>query len=123
MKRILLISVLFSVLILTACGGKTTNTGIKGQVFLAECMGNAVAADCFSQEPYQATLIIYTAAYEEVTRIETEADGKFTLELEPGVYYLHPYSASAYPIANDYHLGVVEGEWTEITVVYDSGIR
>lgn len=126
MKRFITLSLLMLTLFLAACGGKATDdggTGIKGQIFLAECEGDQIAADCFSQEPYQATLIIYNAAFEEVARVETGVDGTFVFDLEPGTYFVHPESPGPYPIATDYQVSVVEGERTEITIIYDSGIR
>ncbi|MCX7608747.1 MAG: hypothetical protein N2049_05980 [Anaerolineales bacterium] len=118
-------------LLLVACRAHSTPTavlsdgksGIKGQVFLAECQGQQIATDCFSQEPYQATLIIYNAQLQEVARILTQQDGTFELELEPGMYFIHPYSPGTYPIANDYQVVVTEGKMTELTIIYDSGTR
>jgi hypothetical protein len=131
MKRIA-IPFLVLLVLLTACGGGATptpapvsdgKTGIKGQVFLAECQGPEVATDCFSQEPYQATLIVYNSDFEEIARILTKKDGTFEFEIEAGVYFIHPYSPSQYPIATDYQVVVAEGEMTELTVIYDSGAR
>ncbi len=125
MKRFIIPTILALVLFLAACGGKADDggTGITGQVFLAECEGNQIATDCFSQEPYQATLVIYNAAFEEIARLETEIDGTFVFDLEPGTYFVHPESPGPYPIATDYQVTVVEGERTELTIVYDSGAR
>lgn len=131
MKRYLSISLLLLTFLLAACGPNVTatpvagdgTTGIRGQVFLAECQGPEVATDCFSQEPYQATLIVYDANLQEITRILTKSDGTFEFELEPGVYFIHPYSPSQYPIATDYQVVVAEGTMTELTVIYDTGMR
>jgi len=131
MKRIV-IPFLALLVLLTACGSGATptaapasdgKTGIKGQVFLAECQGPEVATDCFSQEPYQATLIVYNSNFEEVARILTKTDGTFEFEIEAGEYYIHPYSPAQYPIAPDYRVVVSEGQMTELTVIYDSGVR
>jgi hypothetical protein len=126
MKRFTPLFLVTLIIFLAACGGKAGNdggTGIKGQAFLAECQGEGVAADCFSQEPYQATLVIYNAAFEEISRFETEADGTFVFDLEPGIYFVHPASPGLYPIANDYQVTVEEGVRTEMTIIYDSGAR
>lgn len=126
MKRLTPFVLVFLFLFLAACGGNGTDeegNGIKGQVFLAECQGDQVATDCFSQEPYQATLIVYNAAFEEIARVDTDEEGLFSFVLEPGVYFIHPYSPSPYPIATDYQVTVAEGDWTEMTILYDSGIR
>jgi len=129
MKKLILFPMLVLLLVLSACGGKngtespSGKTGIKGDVFLAECQGDQVATDCFSQEPYQATLILYNTKVEEIARIQTAEDGTFEYEIEAGVYLLHPESPSMYPIATDYQIVVVEGEMTEMTIIYDSGVR
>ena len=125
MKRFITTTFLALTIFMAACGGKADDggTGIKGEVFLAECEGDQVAVDCFSQEPYQATLVIYNAAFEEIARVETEADGTFVIDLEPGVYFVHPDSPGTYPLATDYQVSVVEGERTELTIIYDSGAR
>jgi hypothetical protein len=109
MKRFITTTFLALTILLAACGGKSDGgTGIKGQAFLAECEGDQVAVDCFTQEPYQATLVIYNAAFEEIARVETEADGTFVIDLEPGIYFVHPDSPGAYPLATDYQVSVVE---------------
>jgi hypothetical protein len=129
MKKVILFPLLVLVLFLSACGGAdgtptpTGKTGIKGEVFLAECSGNQVATDCFSQVPYQATLVVYNQKMEEIDRILTDGEGTFEYEIEPGVYYIHPYSLEKYPIATDYQIVVVDGEMTEMTIIYDSGAR
>ncbi|MBI4732435.1 MAG: carboxypeptidase regulatory-like domain-containing protein [Chloroflexi bacterium] len=125
MKRFITTTFLALTLFLAACGGNAGDggTGIKGEVYLAECEGDQIAADCFSQEPYRATLVIYNAAFEEIARVETEADGTFVFDLEPGTYFVHPESPGPYPIANDYQVTVAEGERTELIIIYDSGAR
>lgn len=131
MKRYLTVWLVFLTLLLSACRAQATPTaspadgksGIKGQVFLAECQGPEIATDCFSQEPYQATLIVYNAQLQEIARILTNEDGTFEWVLEPGVYFIHPDSPGPYPIANDYQVIVTEGQMTELTIVYDSGMR
>jgi major membrane immunogen (membrane-anchored lipoprotein) len=134
MKRLIAIPLLALALFLSACGAKTEatatptatpigKTGIMGRSFLAECQGDQVASDCISQKPYQATLIIYNSNLEEVTRITTADDGTFEIELDPGTYYLHPQSPGIHPVANDYQITVTAGAMTEVTIVYDSGLR
>jgi hypothetical protein len=126
MKRFITLSLLILILFLAACSGKASSdggTGIIGQTFLAECEGDQIAADCFSQEPYQATLVIYNAAFEEIARLDTEADGTFVYDLTPGTYFIHPESPATYPIANDFQVVVAEGERTELNIIYDSGAR
>lgn len=126
MKRFTPFVLVVLMVFLTACGGgggDEEGTGIKGQIFLAQCQGPQIATDCFSQEPYQATLIIYNDAFEELDRVESDEEGFFSYSAEAGVYFIHPYSPGPYPIATDYQVVVVEGEWTEMTVIYDSGMR
>jgi hypothetical protein len=128
MKKVLLLLAIF-LASLTACqpNGSNQNTSpkstLKGQVFLAECQGAEIATDCFSQQPYQATLIIYDGQMKEIARIVTNTDGTFEYKLPAGVYFIHPDSPGRYPIANDYKVVLQEGKTIELTILYDSGVR
>jgi hypothetical protein len=76
-------------------------------------------------QPYQAVLIIQTAAGRKITQITTGTDGKFRLSLAPGTYILHPQAPqnSPIPFAFEQTFSVVTGQFTHIDVVFDSGIR
>ncbi|HTX90359.1 MAG TPA: hypothetical protein VMC09_03995 [Anaerolineales bacterium] len=108
--------------LLAACG-KTINTGIKGQAFLASCTGSDIAVGCSPQDPYPATLVIYDKDMKPVKTVKTAGDGTFTVALDPGTYFVHPDNNGKFPIAADFKVVVTEGKLTELAIYYDTGIR
>ena len=74
-------------------------------------------------KPYQATLIVLNQNGTEVKRFDTNADGLFRVELPPGAYTLVPQSPGRLPRAGTQTVEVVSGQFTSVTVTYDSGIR
>lgn len=55
----------------------------------------------------------------------TGADGHFTVHLPPGTYELVPTHTGGGPLpsAEPMTVTVLEGEYTEVTVTFDSGVR
>lgn len=120
-KLVFLMLMLVFVLLLSAC--KKVETGIQGQVFLADCYGDEVGVDCTAIEPYQAILTIYDADLVMLKTVETEEDGTFITALDPGTYFIHPQNTGLFPIATDFRVDVSEGVVLELTIHYDSGAR
>jgi hypothetical protein len=126
MKPILVL--LLTVFVLTACSITPTpdySSGVYGQVTLGPvCPVVQVGKDC-PDKPYQATLSILTAAGNKVTTIVTAADGNFRVNLAPGNYLLRPETPQNQPLprAEEQPFTVTAGQFTEISVTYDSGIR
>jgi hypothetical protein len=117
--------ILFWALFLTACNPTPapTDSGIKGQVLIGPmCPVMQVGTEC-PDLPYQATLTVLKPNSQEVTRFETDEDGRFRVALPPGEYILHPESPNVMPFAGEQTFTVFPGEFTQITVHYDSGIR
>ena len=98
-------------------------SGIEGQVLLGPmCPVVQQGQDCPDQ-PYQATLTIFSRNGVQVTQIQSDAQGRFQVSLVPGEYILHPESPNGLPFASDQSFVVETGRYTQITVHYDSGIR
>ena len=98
-------------------------SGIEGQVLLGPmCPVVQQGQDCPDQ-PYQATLTIFSRNGVQVTQIQSDAQGRFQVSLVPGEYILHPESLNGLPFASDQSFVVETGRYTQITVHYDSGIR
>lgn len=118
--------IIFILFLLAACSSSIpADTGIEGQVLIGPmCPVVRQGQECPDQ-PYQAVLIILTSAGRKVTQITTDADGKFHLPLAPGAYVMHPRAPqnSPMPFATDQVFDVVKGQFTTISVVFDSGIR
>jgi hypothetical protein len=101
------------------------NTGIEGQVLIGPmCPVVQQGQECPDQ-PYQATMTILTSEGRKVTQFNTDADGRFRLPLAPGNYILHPQTSLNQPmsVAVEQPFSVVEGQFTQIKVTFDSGIR
>jgi hypothetical protein len=119
------------VCLLAACGpnvngpAEPLTSGVKGQVFIGPACPVVQVDNPCPDQPYQTTLTVFTLDGQEVTRIETDAEGKFQVNLPPGDYYLHPETPANRPLptAPDVPFTVLPNEFTNIIVTYDSGIR
>ena len=113
------------ILLLATCSAEpaSTTSGVEGQVFIGPaCPVVQVGQECPDQ-PYQATLTVNNSNGREIVKVQTDAQGRFKIPLEPGEYILHPESPNVMPYASEQTFTVVSGKFTQITVNYDSGIR
>jgi hypothetical protein len=125
MKRFFTITFLVLTLFLAACGGKTgsIDTGITGETYLSVCTGADIAVDCTNINPFATKLDILDENMVLLKTVETEADGTFTIALDPGTYYIHPQNNGAFPIAADFRVVVTKGELAQMVISYDVGER
>ncbi len=110
---------------LAACSAPSTPTdsGIEGQVFIGPmCPVVQEGVECPDQ-PYQATLTVFSPKGKEIVQVQTDEEGGFKIPLAPGEYILHPESPDVLPYASDQNFVVDSGRFTQIIVNYDSGIR
>jgi len=113
------------ILILATCSTKPQplDSGIEGRVFIGPmCPVVQVGQECPDQ-PYQAVLTVNSPEGEKIVQAQTDEEGRFRIPLKPGRYILHPESPNNYPFADEQSFTVEEGEYTQVTVNYDSGIR
>lgn len=96
-------------------------SGIEGQVLLGPVCP-VVGQECPDQ-PYQATLTVFSPNGLQIVQFQTDEQGRFQASLVPGEYILHPESPNGLPFAGDQTFMVQTGQYTQITVHYDSGIR
>ncbi len=78
------------------------------------------------QVPLQTRIIAVRAgSIEQVAVNDTRADGTFSIELAPGSYELRGAdpAGAALPVAVPVPVVVRSGEFTSVTVVFDSGVR
>ena len=124
MRRALWVCAL--VLLLAACTAlvpTTTDSGVEGSVFIGPmCPVVQEGQECPDQ-PYQADLIITTTNGRVILRFRTDEDGAFHVPLAPGDYVLHPEPGNGIAYAADQPFTVISGQFTELIVQYDSGIR
>ncbi len=102
-----------------------TTSGIEGKVLIGpSCPGPAAAeGSACPDKPYQTTLTIENPQGELILQVPTDADGQFRILLPSGDYILHPESTGRYPSAADQNVTVTPGQFTQVTITYDSGIR
>jgi len=133
-RGLLLGALLLAVIVGAGCDdpgpGGTTPTppsGIRGTVLLGPTCplnhepGSSEPVPCLT--PYSARLAIVDAEGQAVTHVTSAGDGTFQVDLPPGEYTVAPENGDPYPFAQSLPVVVVAGEYTEIQVNYDTGIR
>jgi hypothetical protein len=101
----------------------TGQSGIEGQALIGPtCPVEQEGMDC-SDQPYQATATIFDESGNALTTFETGSDGRFEVVLEPGRYTLEPETGKPFPQASSQEVVVRAGEFTEVTILFDNGIR
>src|SRR5690349_16140571 len=98
-------------------------SGIEGQVLMGPVCPVAQQGQACPDQPYPATLTVNSLNAGTIMQIQTDGQGHFRIPLTPGEYILHPESPSGIPFATDQTVFVGTGQYTQITVRYDSGIR
>ena len=109
---------------LIACDA-TATSGITGVVLLGPMCPVMRVDDPCPDQPFTATLLIRDSQGRELCTVSSGDDGRFQVDLPPGSYEVVPVagSASGLPFAATQWVTVVPGQYTELTIAYDSGIR
>ncbi|MBI3654473.1 MAG: carboxypeptidase regulatory-like domain-containing protein [Acidobacteria bacterium] len=106
---------------------KQSVSGIEGQTVIGPTRPHINVGDPTPDvAPFQATLLLLTASdHQEVKRLETGSDGRFRVALPPGEYLIRPIGGQTRmsPRANEQTVRVVAGQFTRITITFDSGMR
>jgi hypothetical protein len=102
--------------------GAQGESGIAGQVSIRPVRPH-VTIGVPNLAPYQAKLRILDPSGRELTIVETERGGSFRIALPPGKYVLQPQSPGPYPRASEQTVLVSPKKFTQVHVLYDSGIR
>ena len=117
------------VLSLLACGELESSTpadsGITGQALVGPVCPVVIEEKDCSDQPYQATITVNSLEGREIVRFQTDEDGIFSVPLPPGEYILHPETPpdKPLPFAEEQRFTVLPGEYSRLTVLFDSGIR
>lgn len=105
-------------------GQQNGESGIQGQAWIGPaCPGPARQDTPCPDSPYQAEFSLLNQAGELVTRFQTDSAGRFHISLPPGTYILHPEITGRLPRAADQVVIVRPGEYNELQVLFDSGMR
>ena len=132
MLRRIVVPIIFFLLLLTACTqntpvtpSPTSSSGIAGNVTEGPtCPGPVpVGGTQCQDQPYQATIQVLNSANDIVTQFTTDGKGYFKVSLPPGRYILHPISGLPLPHAADQTVSVIANKYTQVTIVYDTGLR
>ena len=97
-------------------------TGISGQVQIRPVRPHATIAGP-NLAPYQAKFDVLDASGKSVTTVESDSNGNFRLSLPPGKYVLRPQTSGPYPRASEQTVIVPSKGFTQVQVIFDSGIR
>jgi hypothetical protein len=74
-------------------------------------------------KPYPAVLVVTDSDGREVARTKAADDGTFSIALPPGDYVILPQSGDPFPTAQPMDVTVVPGQFAEVQINYDTGIR
>jgi len=73
--------------------------------------------------PYAAQLVVLDSDNVVVARVSSGIDGNFRVDVPPGEYVVAPQGGDPFPIAQPVNVLVTVGEYVEIQLNYDTGIR
>jgi len=114
-------------LLVAACSALLAPTpqdsGIEGQVFIGPMCPVVVAGQDCPDVPYRATLDVLTRSGRRVARVETDEAGRFRIALAAGDYVIQSGSTGGMPFVKPLDVVVRPGEFTQVVVHFDSGIR
>jgi hypothetical protein len=126
-KTILLLSLSILTAMITACSGNSSTTpesGVEGKVIIGPVCPVIQQGEACLDRPYQATLTVNDPQGRKIVQVEADEKGQFKIPLEPGNYILVPESTGLMvPFAAEQPFTVTEGNYTQLTIAYDSGIR
>ncbi len=73
--------------------------------------------------PYQGEFVVTNNAGAEVARVTTDQNGKATIDLPPGDYTIAPEVAGKLPRSAPTTVTVPAGQYVEVNIELDTGIR
>lgn len=101
-------------------------TGITGSVVIGPtCPVQRAGDNACADRPFATTVLVLTATdSREVGRVDTDANGAFSVALDPGKYIVEILrTASLYPRGNPVPVTVGASGLTPVRIALDSGIR
>ena len=103
----------------------SNESGVEGLVLIGPTCPAAQSGTECPDLPFEADLAILNLDGEEVARGKSAVDGTFRIPLPPGEYVLVPEQPSPNlpPFASPIEIEVKPGEYVELDIRYDSGVR
>lgn len=79
----------------------------------------------YDDQPYAATVIVRSEDGSRfITQFTADADGQFRVELRPGAYQFDPQPGeNGFQLSSPQVVTVEPGAFTELVILYDTGIR
>jgi hypothetical protein len=74
-------------------------------------------------QPYQGLFVVTNSSGAEVVRATTDQNGKATIDLPPGNYIVAPKVEGRLPSGMPTAVTVLPGQYVEVSVGLDTGIR
>jgi hypothetical protein len=104
--------------------GQSTS-GIRGTVTIGPTCPGPARPDQQCTQPYSATLIVTRQDGTQAGQITSGEDGRFSIDLPPGDYTIAPQvdSQQRLPRAASVEVTVQPGEYAEVSIDFDTGIR
>ena len=105
-----------------------SESGIEGQVFISPTRPGPIRPGLgSSRAPYETTLAVMTVGEgREVTRLKTSCDGRFLVASPPREYEIGPVADKPgrfLPRASPQQVKVLPGQFVQVTIEFDSGMR
>lgn len=107
---------------ISARTNQTLTSGIQGKILLGPT-SPVCTVSCYS--PYQADVIVRDTLGNALTSFHSIGDGTFKITLAPGTYILDPQEKTKkpFPYAGQQTASVTANTFTQITIIYDTGLR
>jgi hypothetical protein len=118
-------------MLVAGCGGgggptATANSGIDGLALTGPtCPVENVSSPC-PPRPIAAPIEVSLAGGSSGQQIQSDSSGRFSIVLPPGEYTVRPLAITnqAFPAPGPAQtVTVVAGQFVQVTVTYDTGIR
>jgi hypothetical protein len=108
--------------LLAACGGSagSSTSGIRGHAFVSPA---CPVEPCPSPSPPYTGIFEVRQAGKVVAKPRTDGKGIFEVRLVPGRYTVESLEGTFLPFLKPVQVTVRDGEFTELELRFDSGIR
>jgi len=103
-------------------------TGVFGTVLLGPTCSvvRINASQACADKPYRTNMLITNTDDLEIATVSSNSSGEFSYPLPPGEYNLNPMrnqNRSLFPRGRPVYFVVNESNYTNVTMLYDTGIR
>lgn len=104
----------------------STGTGIRGEISIGPTCPAAspqLNEEACEDQPFPGVVSIFDSEGQLVTVVQANIRGRFTQNLDPGVYVIYPEPGPTTETTGPQTIEVLDGDYTALRIQYDSGIR